>query len=113
MKKTPFSIALVTALLLAFSLTSIFSQQTETKKPVKTTKINTTKTVKAPKPMVKPESKASTRKTISIKTTKTEKAPMTSADKKIIKKVRSKSTTHKALKVKKSKRTEKTEPTKN
>ena len=86
MKKTPFSIALVTALLLAFSLTSIYSQQTETKKPVKTTKINITKAVKA---------------------------PMTSADKKTIKKVRSKSTTHKALKVKKSKRTEKTEPTKN
>ena len=113
MKKTPFSIALVTALLLAFGLMSIFSQQTEMKKPVKTTKINTTKTVKAPKPIVKSESKASTRKTISIKTTKTEKAPMTSADRKNIKKVRSKSTTHKALKVKKSKKTEKTEPTKN
>jgi outer membrane biosynthesis protein TonB len=113
MKKTLFSTAIVVGLLIAFSSTSIFAQQTSTKKTEKTAKVKTTKTAKAPKPMVKPESKIKSKKTTKVNDTKTEKAPKTTVKKETKNKVSSKNTAHKAPKMRRTKKTGTTKPIKN
>jgi hypothetical protein len=113
MKKTLFSTAILVGALIAFSSTSIFAQQTETKKAEKTIKVKSSKTVKTPKPLVKPESKVRSKKTARVKTTKTEKAPDITVKNGATNKVSSKITAHKAPKIKRSNKTGKTKPAKN